>query len=88
MLSNIEDGAGNPNLGAADSSGPKFIAAGDPFSATVTAFDAEGDVTPNYGQESIPETVRLSANLANPVDYRLVNWPASWVSLPQPCHFT
>jgi MSHA biogenesis protein MshQ len=43
-----------------------LIAAGDPFAATVTVFDAEGDITPNYGQESGPETVQLSANLVDP----------------------
>ena len=65
-LSNIEDAAGNPNPAAADASGDVFVAAGDPFSVTVTAFDAEGDVTPNFGQESVPETVRLSSSLAAP----------------------
>jgi len=65
-LTNIEDGASNPNPAAADASGPRFIAAGEPFAATVTVFDAEGDVTPNYGQESGPETVQLTANLVDP----------------------
>jgi hypothetical protein len=65
-LSSIEDGGGNPNPAAADSAGAAFVAAGEPFSATVTAYDAEGDVTPNYGQESIAETVRLTANLVDP----------------------
>lgn len=65
-LSNINDSAGNPNPAAADASGNVFVAAGDPFSVTVTAFDAEGDVTPNFGQESTPETVRLSSSLVAP----------------------
>ena len=66
LLSNIEDSGGNPNPAAADSSGDVFIAAGDPFSVTVTARDAEGDVTPNFGQESTPETVRLTTSLVDP----------------------
>ena len=66
-LTNIEDSAGNPNPAAADASGAVFVAAGDPFSVTVTARDAEGDVTPNFGQENVPETVRLTSNLVDPV---------------------
>jgi len=66
VLSNIEDGAGNPNPAAADASGTAFVAAGDSFAATVTAYDAEGDVTPNYGQEIVPETVLLTPNLVAP----------------------
>ena len=66
VLSNIEDGAGSPNPAAADANGGVFIAAGEPFSVTATAIDAEGDVTPNYGQESIPETVLLTSNLVAP----------------------
>jgi hypothetical protein len=65
-LSNIEDGAGNPNPAAADVNGAAFIAAGEPFSVTVSSLDAEGDITPNYGQESIPETVLLTSNLVAP----------------------
>ena len=65
-LSNIEDGAGNPNPAAADSNGAAFIAAGEDFSATVTAYDAEGSVTPNYGQEIVAETVTLSSTLLDP----------------------
>ena len=65
-LTNIEDGAGNPNPAAADASGAVFVAAGDPFSVTVTARDAEGDITPNFGQENTPETVRLTSSLVDP----------------------
>ena len=66
-LTNIEDGGGNPNPAAADASGAVFVAAGDPFSVTVTARDAEGDVTPNFGQENTPETVRLTSSQVDPV---------------------
>ncbi len=65
-LSNVEDAGGNPNPAAADASGNVFIAAGNLFSVTVTAFDAEGDTTPNFGQESTPESVRLSSSLVAP----------------------
>lgn len=66
LLSDIEDGGGAPNPAAAGANGPAFIAAGEPFSATVTAIDAEGSVTPNYGQELIPETVTLTSTLVAP----------------------
>ncbi|MGI9237856.1 MAG: DUF6701 domain-containing protein [Woeseiaceae bacterium] len=65
-LSNIEDGSGIPNPAAANSSGAPFVAAGETFSVTVSSLDAEGDVTPNYGQESIAETVLLTSNLVAP----------------------
>ncbi len=65
-LTDIEDGAGNPNPAAADASGAAFVAAGESFAATVAAYDAEGDITPNYGRESIPETVLLTPNLLDP----------------------
>ncbi len=65
-LANIEDGAGNPNPAAADASGAAFVAAGEAFSVTVAAVDAEGDITPNYGQENIPETVLLTPTLVAP----------------------
>ncbi|NNC64508.1 MAG: DNRLRE domain-containing protein [Gammaproteobacteria bacterium] len=67
-LSDIRNGAGTiVNPRAADASGSVFIAAGTDFRATVTALDAEGDPTPNYGQEVIPETVRLDVELVAPV---------------------
>ena len=65
-LSNIEDASGNPNPAAADASGAVFVAAGDPFSATVTALDAEGSATPNYGRETVAESVLLTPTLLAP----------------------
>ena len=67
LLSDIEDGGGMPNPVATDSAGPAFVAAGEVFSVTVSALDAEGDITPNYGQENIAETVALTTNLVAPV---------------------
>ncbi|HUF74410.1 MAG TPA: DUF6701 domain-containing protein [Gammaproteobacteria bacterium] len=67
-LTDIENGAGTiANPAAADAFGDVFIGAGTPFRATVTALDAEGDATPNYGQESAPESVGLAVNLIAPV---------------------
>ena len=66
-LSGIEDGAGNANPAAADSGGAAFVAAGEPFSITVSSRDAEGDITPNFGQEAIAETVALTPSLVAPL---------------------
>jgi hypothetical protein len=54
------------NPGAAAASGPAFIPAGQPFSATVTAVNFLGATTPNYGQEIAPQGVTLTANLVAP----------------------
>ncbi len=43
------------------------IKAGDPFSATVTARNAAGNATPNFGKESSPEGVTMGSNLVSPV---------------------
>ncbi len=59
----ISDSSVNP--AAADSSGAAFIPAGEPFSVTITAVNANGVATPNYGQETPAERVKLS-NTANP----------------------
>ena len=64
VLSNIlrsSDGVANP--AATDENGAVFIAAGSPFSVTVTAVNSLGNTTPNYGQETSPESVRLTASL-------------------------
>ncbi len=67
VLTDIRNGAGTiVNPQATDASGPIFIAAGTDFRATVTALDAEGDPTPNYGQEAIAESVRLDVDLVAP----------------------
>jgi len=52
------------NPGAANAAGNAFVRAGENFSVTVTARNAAGSATPNFGQESTPEGVRLSAALA------------------------
>lgn len=54
------------NPGAASAAGSAFMPAGRPFSATVTAVDANGNATPNYGREATPEGVALGATLVLP----------------------
>lgn len=54
------------NPSAASASGPVFLPAGSAFSATVTARDAEGDPTPNFGREWPAESVMLELNLVAP----------------------
>jgi hypothetical protein len=66
-VADIFDAGGTiENLAPPDYTGSKFVAAGAPFRATVTALDADGDVTPNYGREFIPESVRFESVLIAP----------------------
>lgn len=55
------------NPAAATASGAVFMPAGASFSATVTASNALGAVTPNFGQEISPATVQLLPTLVLPV---------------------
>lgn len=67
-LSNIKrtaDGFANP--GTSTATGTVFIGAGQPFSATVSATNARGAPTPNFGQESVPPTVILNSALILPL---------------------
>lgn len=54
------------NPAAASAAGAAFMPAGKPFAATVTAVDADGNATPNFGQESTPATVSLASSLVLP----------------------
>ncbi len=64
VLSNIvRTGDGFSNPAATDENDPVFIAAGNPFSVTVTAINSLGNSTPNYGQEIMPESVLLTSTL-------------------------
>ena len=56
---------GNP--GATDYSAPVFTKAGESFNIEVAAINASGQVTPNYGRETAPETVKLTNSLVAPV---------------------
>lgn len=55
---------GLPNPAATDASGTAFVKAGEAFSVTVTAVNVGGTATPNYGKETIPESVKLNPVLA------------------------
>ena len=54
------------NPGASSASGAAFIQAGRDFSATVTATVVGGAAAPNYGKESVPESVTLTATRVLP----------------------
>lgn len=48
--------------------GNDFVAAGADFEIRVKAINASGDRTPNFGQESAPESVVLASSLVAPTD--------------------
>ena len=48
------------NPAAATAAGASFIRAGLPFSVTVTAVNSSSNTTPNYGRETVPESVQLT----------------------------
>ncbi|MDH3640893.1 MAG: hypothetical protein OES38_02290 [Gammaproteobacteria bacterium] len=71
VVSRIESAGGAPNLGAGTVTGAQFVPAGEAFVVDVEARDAEGALTPNFGLETVPETILLrSANLVLPVGGR------------------
>ena len=75
-LSGIQQTAA-PNLvnpAAADATGNKFVMAGEQFSVTVTAKNALGATTANYGNETLAESVKLTPTLASGLG--LTNNPA------------
>ncbi|MEM7206812.1 MAG: DUF6701 domain-containing protein [Pseudomonadota bacterium] len=51
---------------AADENGSVYATAGGDFTLTVTAKDSAGDTTPNFGNESSPETIATSHALVAP----------------------
>jgi len=74
-LSSIQRSSDNfANPGAADASGTAFVKAGEAFMVTVTAVNASGVATPNYGKETAPESVKLTPALV--VGLGLSNNPA------------
>lgn len=62
-LSLIKCADGTDNPGAIDADGPKFCRAGQDFNVTVTARSHTGQETPNFGQETVPESVKLTSDL-------------------------
>lgn len=67
--------AGNP--GASDPTGTVFRRAGQPFTIAVTARNALGDATPNFGQEVLPQSAQLEAALVAPAAGNVVEVVAS-----------
>jgi len=66
-LSNIKTSAsGSANPAASTATGPVFLGAGQPFTASVTATNYFGNATPNFGQETSPAAVTLGPNLVLP----------------------
>ncbi len=63
-ISRTSDVYANP--AASDALGAKFISAGSPFTANVTAVSSAGNATPNFGREIIPEGVTLNQSLVLP----------------------
>jgi hypothetical protein len=75
-------GLGSPgnNPAAASAAGAAFLPAGQPFSATVTAQNYAGAATPNFGRETTPAAVSLTAALVAPTggDAPLLNNPSAF----------
>ncbi|MBY0399329.1 LamG domain-containing protein [Myxococcota bacterium] len=57
----VANAAGDANPGSSTPTGRLFTRAGDPFSVTVDALDAEGSLTPSFGRETTPEGLRLES---------------------------
>jgi len=67
ILSGIKRSSDNlVNPAAASATGQAFVRGGEAFSATVTAVNAQGVATPNFGHEITPEYVRLMPALVAP----------------------
>jgi len=61
-IQRTSDSLANP--GSANATGAAFVKAGESFTVTVTARNALDAATPNYGQESAAESVKLTPALA------------------------
>ena len=62
----FEISLGGSNQTASDENDTIYTSAGTDFDITVTATDSEGDITPNYGNESTPETIDMAHALVAP----------------------
>jgi len=49
-----------------DQTGAVFTGAGQPFTTTISAVNANGNVTPNFGRESSPESIDVTESLYAP----------------------
>lgn len=66
-ITQISDISGNANPAATSMIGSAFVSAGTSFRVVVTARDATGSTTPNFGLETAAENIRLrSSNLVAP----------------------
>ncbi len=65
FISSVTTPGGTPNPGTT-SGGSGFVAAGENFHAQVEVRNADGNVTPNFGRESAPESVALNYALVYP----------------------
>lgn len=65
-LSSISSSGNVANPAAANAGGSKFVKAGEAFKVTVNALAANGNTTPNFGKEVVPEVVNLNATLVAP----------------------
>jgi MSHA biogenesis protein MshQ len=66
-ITQITDPSGDANPAATSMIGSAFVAAGTSFRVVVTARDATGSTTPNFGLETAAENIRLrSSNLVAP----------------------
>lgn len=65
-VSGITTSGGVANPAAVDAAGARFVKAGEAFKATVNALAANGNTTPNFGKEVVPEVVSLNATLVAP----------------------
>ena len=66
VISNVISASSTANPAASDDSGNVFAEAGEGFTLTVEAHDAEGSVTPNYGNETSAEGVEIIRSLVAP----------------------
>gem|GEM_PF-4405337 len=55
------------NPAATDENGTVFVAAGEDFDVEVTPVNIYGNTTPNYGNESTPESIKVLHSLVAPV---------------------
>lgn len=75
---------GNPGT-ATDASGAVFLAAGVDFPITVSARNASGDITPNYGLEATPESVLLTSLLVEPAGGNLPDIDGAFGTFGEDC---
>jgi MSHA biogenesis protein MshQ len=77
------DGTANP--GATNSEEEKFCRAGDDFHVQVSARNAYGEITENFGHEDSPESVNIVSELVQPVGENAPELSALSVSALENC---